>query len=94
MNLEIRDDIVALLRKTGIGYIAIGDLMCLISKSTGSISNINSHFTYRWLRLNYEYDLNIGKLKTNFSKNIVHLNSGFSVDPEKVIAYNAESLDS
>lgn len=89
LNFEIRDDIVATINKLesdgdDSGMLWIGDMDCMSSPSTGEITNINSHITYRWLRLNYGYDLSIPANSNNFSSDLVILQSDFNVDPSTI----------
>ena len=85
MNFEIREDIAIFLKATTCGGLFIGDLNCMISKSTGIISFVESFYSYRWLRLNYIYDIGIMKFESNFDKDLVKLSSVYNVDPNEVL---------
>lgn len=89
LNLEIREDIVAMmdgLRKVGMddGCMWIGDLTCQTSKSSGDISEAQSFLGYRWLRMNYLYDYGIGDTEDNFSGDLVDLATAYNFHPETV----------
>jgi hypothetical protein len=88
-NLEIREDIVAMmngLKKSGMdnGCLWIGDLNHQISKSRGEISEAQSFLGYRWLRMNYLYDYSIEHTEDNFSDDLVNLDTGYNIHPETV----------
>lgn len=89
INLEIREDIVAMmeeLRKEGLddGCLWVGELLYQISKVTGKISEAQSFFGYRWLRINYLYDYSILEVEDNFSEDIVNLDTAYNIHPELV----------
>ena len=86
INLEIREDIAAMmdgLRKVGMddGCLWIGDLIYQSSKSSGEISEAQSFFGYRWLRMNYLYDYGIGHAEDNFSGDLVNLDTAYNIYP-------------
>lgn len=83
-NLEIREDIVAMmerLRKDGLddGCLWIGDLTCQRSGSSGEKSEAQSFIGYRWLRMNYLYDNDIGGTEDNFSDDLVNLITAYEI---------------
>jgi hypothetical protein len=91
MQLEIRDDIVALYRhlrshhgeSSSQGF-WMSDLLCMYSPSTGAISEVQGFMGYRWLRLNYVYDSRIRLPQGSFRRNRVRLPYGASVDASTV----------
>jgi hypothetical protein len=90
MKAEIREDIVALIQhsaKSGedVGGLWIGNMECMISQSTGELSDVTSFIGYRWFRLNYIYDDNILVQENSFSEDLVILISNYNVDPTTII---------
>ncbi len=91
MQFEIWGDLVALaehIRFHGddfTGGLSIGDLLCMYSPSTGSISEVQGFLSYRWLKLNYLYDSRIHRPRGSFRRNRVRLPYGLSTDPSTII---------
>ncbi len=86
LYMEIREDIVALIKRSeadGInaGSLWIGDLACILNEKAGYVRNVSSFHGYRWLRTNYIYDDEISILGTNFINDTVFLGSGYSISP-------------
>jgi hypothetical protein len=90
MRFEIRTDIVVLVEDLRLdgedfsGGLWMGDLLCMYSPSAGSIDKVQGFVGYRWLRLNYFYDMRIRWLRDSFRRNRVKLPYGASVDPSTV----------
>jgi hypothetical protein len=90
MTFEIRTDIVALFEHSRLhgedfgGALWMGDLYCMYSPSTGSIDEVQGFVGYRWLRLNYLYDMRIHRPRSSFRRNKVNLPQGASVDPSRI----------
>ena len=60
LRLVIRDDVVALIERSAssgmdAGGLWLGDLECMMSRSTGDVTAVSSHLGYRWLWLYYAY---------------------------------------
>jgi len=90
LHLEIREDIVALVKNykakgKEIGNLWIGKMSCMLSPSTGAISEVTSFLGYRWLRLNYTYDESISPARDNFSSDKVTLDSNYNEDPNSIL---------
>jgi len=90
MKAEIREDIVALIQhsaKSGddVGGLWLGSMDCMISQSTGEVSDITSFIGYRWFRLNYMYDDKILVPENSFSEDLVVLSTDYNVEPITII---------
>lgn len=89
LNMEVREDIVALIKrweKEGIttGSLWIGDLSCILNEKAGYVRNVSSFYGYRWLRTNYFYDNEI-VMETNISDDIVILGAGYEISPQMIL---------
>jgi hypothetical protein len=86
MTFEIRTDIVALMEHLRLhsedfgGMLWMGDLYCTYSPSAGTVDEVQGFLGYRWLRLNYFYDMRILHPRSSFRRNKVKLQQGASVD--------------
>lgn len=90
LQLVIRDDVVALIEHSAnlgmnAGGLWLGDLACMMSRSTGDITEFSSHLGYRWLWLYYSYGDSNRKLGA-FSRNYVRLGRAYVFDPDEVRA--------
>lgn len=90
LELQIRDDLVELTKHSlshgeRFESLWIGDLMCLYSRSRGTIHQATCHWGLSWLRLVYQYDLDYSRGTTNFWADKVRLVRDSSVDPSSVI---------
>src|SRR5262249_50375069 len=83
LELEIRDDIAAMLRKHGIGGLWKGDMLGLYSRSRARVWRAWSHWGVNWLRLNYLYEENLTGV-CNFWDEVVELPRGQNVDPADI----------
>ena len=90
MTFEIRTDIVAMVEHFRLhgdnfsGMLWMGDFYCMYSPSAGSIDEVQGFVGYRWLRLNYFYDMRIHRPPRSFRRNRVKLPQGISVEPSRV----------
>jgi hypothetical protein len=62
----------------------MGDLYCMYSPSIGSIDEVRGFVGYRWLRLNFFYDMRIHRPRSSFHRNKVKLPQGASVDASRI----------
>lgn len=90
MNLEIREDIVAMIQhsaQTGIGDggLWLGDMPCMMSQSTGEVNEVTSFIGYRWIRLNYTYDDRLLLRENSFSTDQIVLQSGYNIEPSTIL---------
>lgn len=68
------------------GGLWVGDFACMMSQSTGEVSDVNSHLGYRWLWLYYSYDDRIRRDLGSFAHNHVQLPHTYNLDPAQVRA--------
>jgi hypothetical protein len=62
----------------------MGDLVCMYSPSTGSISEVEGDLGYRWLGLYYIYDPRIKRDRGSFGRNRVKLAYSAPIDMSMV----------
>lgn len=91
MKFEIREDIANMLDQINTGAIWIGDLVCMKSESTGEISDVQSFYGYRWLRLNYIYDMKIGNFKSNFEEDCIKLDFYYNIPPSEINVFKSKN---
>lgn len=89
MDLEIREDIVALIKSMNMNHLEngnmwLGDLVYEENSISKTKKFARSFVGYRWLRMNYLYDNTIAEFRSNFESNYVMLKDDFNVNPQKV----------
>jgi hypothetical protein len=62
------------------GGLWMGDLVCMYSPSTGSVTEVEGDLGYRWLGLYYIYDIRINRDRGSFRRNRVKLAYSTPID--------------
>lgn len=78
ISFEIREDILALKTREGVGGLWIGDLYCIRHQPSGAARNIGSFIGHEWLRILWRHDISIGR---HPQRRRLALARGWNVDP-------------
>lgn len=89
MDFQIREDVVAMEAMLSInripnGSVWIGAGIADHHQATDTFSNFRSHVGYRWLRINYVYDVTLAGEFNNNPVDMLTLGSEYSIDPSTI----------